>query len=361
MSRARLPLPKGVPRTLRYQSVTFEVLALGDGRLAFAYYDGSRRVVVKRQSIDELREVAERVGNAVLNAETAALDVTADDRRIYIAARDVLAPHGLAPDGAARIVDEAARLLGSPQRIVEAARWFSQANPHANGGATTVATLVEEFLRSRRAADLSGVYLRKLEKDLNHFATAFAGPIASVRAARLEDWLAARVAARTGQPLSARRRRNLRDAIMTLFNFGRDRGYIPAGLRHEAEKVQRPKLRRGIVAIYTPAEMKVLLEHARDGELPALVIGAFAGLRSAEIMRLEWRDVRLDQNVILLPASKSKTNEPRAVPIRENLRAWLQPYSEKAGWIVGRARGGRSKRLDHFFAALAERSGVTTR
>ena len=58
------------------------MLATGDDRLAFAYYDGSRRVVVKRSDLNTLRTEAERFANVILNAETAALDVTADDRRI---------------------------------------------------------------------------------------------------------------------------------------------------------------------------------------------------------------------------------------------------------------------------------------
>jgi hypothetical protein len=45
--------------------------------------------------------------------------------------------------------------------------------------------------------------------------------------------------------------------------------------------------------IFTVDGLRSVLEHATPGLLPALVIGAFAGLRTAELTRLDWSEVNL--------------------------------------------------------------------
>jgi len=71
-----------------------------------------------------------------------------------------------------------------------------------------------------------------------------------------------------------------------------------------------------------------------------LAIGAFAGLRHAEIERLDWREVRLADRFIEVTAGKSKTASRRLVPITDNLAKWLAPHAEKAGRVPGRRAGG---------------------
>jgi integrase len=65
-----------------------------------------------------------------------------------------------------------------------------------------------------------------------------------------------------------------------------------------------------------------------------VTIGAFAGLRSSEIARLDWKEVRLDAGVVEVTAGKSKTASRRLVPISPNLRAWLARHTPKVGPIV---------------------------
>ena len=74
-------------------------------------------------------------------------------------------------------------------------------------------------------------------------------------------------------------------------------------------------------------------EQAAEETLPYWAIGAFAGLRSAELERLVWRDVHFDEKVIEVPALSSKTASRRFVKIWPNLMAWLKPYQKKHGLI----------------------------
>ena len=54
----------------------------------------------------------------------------------------------------------------------------------------------------------------------------------------------------------------------------------------EADDLTRCKETPKPISIYTPEEMAKLLKHADDDIIPFLAIGAFAGLRHAEILRL---------------------------------------------------------------------------
>src|SRR5262249_9170422 len=68
--------------------------------------------------------------------------------------------------------------------------------------------------------------------------------------------------------------------------------------------------------------------------LPILAIGAFAGLREAEIQRLDWSEVDLTRGHIEVKAAKAKSARRRIVSILPNLAAWLRPYSGLKGHVV---------------------------
>src|SRR5262249_40126475 len=71
--------------------------------------------------------------------------------------------------------------------------------------------------------------------------------------------------------------------------------------------------------------------------------GAFAGLREAEIQRLDWSEVDLGRSHIEVKAAKAKTARRRIVPIRANLAAWLRPYATIKGRVV---RVGARRKLE---------------
>jgi integrase len=75
-----------------------------------------------------------------------------------------------------------------------------------------------------------------------------------------------------------------------------------------------------------------------------LAIGAFAGLREAEIQRLDWSEVDLARGHIEVKAAKAKSARRRIVPIQANLARWLRPYSGMKGGVVPI---GARKKLDH--------------
>ncbi len=136
--------------------------------------------------------------------------------------------------------------------------------------------------------------MRDLKLRLGHLADSFRCPIANVDAPLLNEWL-------RSLECSGRTRNNYRAVAATLFNYAEAEGYLPKE-RVDFHKVARAREDQTEIEIFTPKQMIALLEAAqlnpddlepgwnrrwatRQGLLPLLVLGGFAGMRTAEIQR----------------------------------------------------------------------------
>ena len=68
--------------------------------------------------------------------------------------------------------------------------------------------------------------------------------------------------------------------------------------------------------------------------LPYVAIGLFAGIRTAEIERLDWKEIDLEAKTIEVTAEKSKARKRGIVDMSENLVAWIKPYAKKSGAVA---------------------------
>jgi integrase len=170
----------------------------------------------------------------------------------------------------------------------------------------------------------------------NSFGDAFATDIASVRAALVEDWLRRR-------DVGPRTRRNMILSLRVLFNYAKSRGHLPKNESTEADALTLPKAKGGDIGIFTPSQLSALLAGSKSHPINDeyrlwVVLGAFTGLRTEEMKRLEWRDVNLATGYIEVTAAKAKTQSRRLVPILPNLASWLAPYAPRKGHVFPRAR-----------------------
>ena len=81
--------------------------------------------------------------------------------------------------------------------------------------------------------------------------------------------------------------------------------------------------------IITPDDMAKVLWVAKSVYpeiVAALALGGFAGLRRAEIGRLQKDNIDLGQGIITLSAGITKLNQRRVVEISPTLSAWLTPF-----------------------------------
>lgn len=103
--------------------------------------------------------------------------------------------------------------------------------------------------------------------------------------------------------------------------------------RNPVEAIGKVKIVSGAVAIFTPDEPAKVLSAVCVEARSAIAIGAFAGLRTAEILRLDWREVDLERGHIEVTERKAKTAKRRLVKIAPNLAPWLEPDRKEQGKI----------------------------
>ena len=188
----------------------------------------------------------------------------------------------------------------------------------------TVQELLEKFIEVKRSDGASKRYLLDLSSRIGRFTEDFGEKIISeITALQVGEWLRSLSVA----PVT---RNNYRRILGVFFEYAIKGGYASS---NPIRQIDQAKEIAGATEIFSPKEIQSLLIHCDTKVLPYLAIGAFAGLRSAEINRLTWENVRLDRSFIEIPAKKAKTAQRRLVEIQPNLHAWLTPFASQKGKI----------------------------
>jgi len=192
----------------------------------------------------------------------------------------------------------------------------------------TVSELIKKLLDAKRKDGRSEIYLRDLRNLLAIFARDFGNrPIAGITVDELDNWLRAL----PGSPVT---RANFRANLSVLFGSAAKRRILDFNPVLQTEK---PKLPENPPEIFTVDELRSLLEAATriaPDVLPMLAIGAFAGVRDAEIKRLDWQEIDLVRGHIEIKGAKAKSARRRIIPIQANLAAWLRPYNAMKGRLL---------------------------
>ncbi len=281
---------------------------------------------------------------------TAALTESAKEDAAWAATE--LQPHGLTLRDA--LIDFLAarhHLEGLDLSPAEAARQYASADAILRGGggddaldvsladavretadrarraraSQTAEIAVDELIAQKENDEKSARYLTDLRSRLGRFVGDFAGRrLSEVTTDEINAWL-------RSLPVGATTRNNYRTALAVLFGWAqRTMGYCDTNPVTNAAKA---KQKREAVAIFTPAELRVILEASPAPLLPFFALGAFAGLRSAEIYRLTWEKIDFPRGRIEIDAEASKTAGHRFVPINDTLRAWLHPVAGTEGSV----------------------------
>ena len=184
---------------------------------------------------------------------------------------------------------------------------------------------VSAMIDAQTADGASRRHLEDLRSRLGQFRRAFAGrTLASISTPEIDDWL-------RGLKVENLTRNNFRRIVGGLYTFGRVRGWC---VENPVSALGKAKVKQKKIGMLTVEQTTNLLEAAPESARAALAIGAFAGLRSAELGRLVWREVHLAKGLVEVSTGKSKTASRRFVLIRPNLAAWLAPLAKTGGKCV---------------------------
>ncbi|HME88233.1 MAG TPA: tyrosine-type recombinase/integrase [Chthoniobacterales bacterium] len=235
------------------------------------------------------------------------------DRLIYGRALEALRETGVPLDAAALEYSEARKYLDSVS-LVDAAKFYSRHHGQ-NVKRKAVAEAAREMIEAKKLEGASGVYQNDLRYRLGVFSDRFSCDLVALTADDVRGFF-------DDLKLGARSFNNFLGALKTFFRFAQDRGWL-ARESDLLAGVKKRKDKGGAIEILIPGEMASLLNNASPEIIPCLALGAFAGLRAEEILRLEWSDVDRRPGFIEIGAHKAKTATRRLVPITDNLAQWL--------------------------------------
>lgn len=235
---------------------------------------------------------------------------------------------GLPLNELSAIVQARKKLAAHGRTLTQAAAFFLDYLERIRRCNVTVAELSREVVEAKRKDGRAPMYVADLKKRLARFCADFGErPIAAITVEELDDWL-------RGLDCSPKTRMNFRANVGVLFSYAERRGMIDS---NPILRTARPKLMDLPPEIFAVDQLAALLNAAATRALDVvsmLAIGAFAGLREAEIKRLDWSEVDQKRGHIEVKSSKAKSARRRIVEIQPNLREWLRPYAEMTGEVV---------------------------
>ena len=281
-----------------------------DWRVSLGTHAG-KKIILFRQT----RAEAKAVGNATYARYSkqgdAAIVLTPEQITDAIAAFRIL-------DGHAITLTELAR-----QHVAQTRKGNTKA---------TFGELMDAYLDGL-SADLSATYLRTTRHYAKHFAANVGRetPCAALSPSDLKP-----VLDEMGGT-SAKSYNNTRNALNTVFTWGVNAGMVQtnpvAGIAKKNKIYKEP-------AFFNAGQVADILNEAAATEdaapyMPWLVLGFFCGLRSTEIARLRWEDIKWDDSIIRIEKPKGYTHgvKPRFTTLNDTAREWLWPHRREAGTL----------------------------
>jgi integrase len=264
--------------------------------------DGKRRRIFFKSEREAKAALKRLVGQIRIEGEKG-LSLAAGDRILAAQAAELLRPYG--------------------KNVLDAARAYAEVLRAAVDD-TAVAVLFTEYVETKRRAKHQAVSIGDIRQRLGRFNVEFGHRLAkSIQPDEIEAWL-------HGLGLEPVTVNHYRALLHAFFAYLLKRKRIDANPVAVIDKLKCPAK---APQIFEPEQLCRFLEAAPAGLIPALVIGAFAGLRTSEVLRLDWNDVDLARGFIHVASHKTKTARGRLVTIQPNLAAWLAPFAGRKGKV----------------------------
>jgi integrase len=352
------------PVTIRHRTSKAKIYAPG-GKFAYyrlAYTTAGKRRMQTFAAYSAAKAAAERIVRELANGSQAAA-LNATQSRDALAAFERL--QGFYQASGRRV-----SLLAAVSEFVEAAgklhgRTLDEA---VTGYLRSVVSVkrkdikeaVEEFLQTEaprtkavngQRAQLAADYANHRKLQLRRFAATFPNTaVSELSKEHLDKFIGSL------DEFAPKTRNHYRAAVGQFLRWSVRKDYLPVTHRlGEADGLRPEHANTSEVSFYTPRELATLLAGADETLRPVIAIGGLAGLRSKELMRLDWADVWRVPGHIEITAGKSKTRQRRLVEVCEALRAWLEPYRTHK---TGKFWPGEERTFLEHYGELCEAAAV---
>ena len=312
------------------------------------HYDLGKRSRQRFNDYTKAYSYAEEKAVQLSGGEVAAVSLKNEDQRIYGAAVEALKPFDVSLDFAVREYLAARKILGDVS-MLDAAKFYDR-----YGKSVTQKASLEEIRQSMIAGlksdGRSAYHVRDVSRHVGAFIAKYPRhEIQEITTAHINEWL-------RSLEVKGRTRDNYRDSLHNFFGFARTEGYLPKDRPTVAEETKRINEATAENVVFTVVEMHTMLKSAPDWLVPTLALKFFSGIRTEEMIRLKWEDIKFDQDVIFLTKQVTKTKQRRIVPLLPNLKKWLFPKRQTEGLIA--ARWASSHTLSKAWSTHADNVGV---
>jgi integrase len=217
--------------------------------------------------------------------------------------------------------------------IDDAVKFYVEAR-RKRDASISIKDCVDRLINTKEQEDVTRRYLLNLRATLPRFAQAIGEnlPMSEITTREINAYLGDLRSRRNPETIAGHATRlQARRFLSLLFEFAKVDGYCERNPVAGALKIKETESE---VGIYRPEQLAELLRSCPSDFVPMIAIGAFAGLRSAELLRLDWRDVKLEQGCIVVSAKIAKSARRRIVHVRPCLDAWIRPLARVEGRVA---------------------------
>jgi integrase len=229
-------------------------------------------------------------------------------------------------------------LAGTGLTLKEAAL-FAKKHHQMPTGNLKVQEVINQLVTEKEAENLRERSVRDLKNRLNIFGQTFGERLVKeVTRTEIEAWLKdlRGISEKSAEGLSPRSKKNYLVAVRTFFNYAIAKGYRAS--ENPAARISTPKIDWEQPSILSVAEAAQLLKAARKEQegrlLASVVVGLFAGIRSNEIMRLDWSAIDLDEGILTIGPQIAKKRRLRVLELMPNCIAWLKTIPKREGRVA---------------------------
>ena len=217
--------------------------------------------------------------------------------------------------------------------------WALERERPKNGQAAwTFAEGAKRLLKERKDHGAAPQYLHHLGGQLNAFSEVFGSQsLSEITTEAIEHWLDHRRTKNYKKLISPATRTNWRRDLGMVWRFAMLRGFAN---HNPATLLGRAKRNETDVSFLPVETVERLFQDAKKTKslevrevLTFSALALFAGLRTSEILRLDWSLINLQTNLIEIRA-KGRTRRRRLVSIPANLKAWLEFFSVAQGLVI---------------------------